>query len=312
MATTQADDRPAGAPAAKPFEWEALLSQGRLQTSLVRRAVRITLFYAVFAAIWIYLSDEVARRLADDMHEVVELNKAFFPWIRERHAEGAEVASLCVGAFLLAGTGLLEGKRCSTHWSADHLFRTMYPGVTLVPDKVITDEEGVYSSGGANSFWNLLLYLVEKYVDRAMAVHIAKYYEIEIDRVSQASYFMFKGQKEHDDAPVRKVQEYIETNYQERLTVADLASMAALSRRNLERRFKKATSNTVVEYIQRVKVEAAKLRLESSGENVNEVMERVGYADSKAFRTTFRKITGLSPLEYRAKYRRPESYGVSM
>ncbi|KAB2922607.1 MAG: helix-turn-helix domain-containing protein [Bacteroidetes bacterium] len=247
-----------------------------------------------------------------DMHEVVELNNAFFSWIRERYAEGAEVASLCVGAFLLAGTGLLEGKRCSTHWSADHLFRTMYPGVTLVSDKVITDEEGVYSSGGANSFWNLLLYLVEKYVDRAMAVHIAKYYEIEIDRVSQASYFMFKGQKEHDDAPVRKVQEYIETNYQERLTVADLASMAALSRRNLERRFKKATSNTVVEYIQRVKVEAAKLRLESSGENVNEVMERVGYADSKAFRTTFRKITGLSPLEYRAKYRRPESYGVSM
>jgi transcriptional regulator GlxA family with amidase domain len=239
-----------------------------------------------------------------DMHEVVTLNKAFFPWIRSQHANGAEVASLCVGAFLLAGTGLLHGKHCSTHWSADHLFRTMYPEVQLVSDKVITDEGGLYSSGGANSFWNLLLYLVEKYVDRPMAVHIAKYYEIEIDRVSQASYFMFKGQKEHEDAQVREVQEYIEHNYQKRITVGELAHMVALGRRNLERRFKKVTSNTVVEYIQRVKIESAKLGLESSQENVSEVMYRTGYTDTKSFRTTFKKITGLSPVQYRAKYLR--------
>lgn len=236
--------------------------------------------------------------------EVVALNAGFFPWIREQHANGAEVASLCVGAFLLAATGLMEGKQCSTHWSADHQFRAMYPGVQLVSDKVITDEDGLYSSGGANSFWNLLLYLMEKYVDRAMAVHIAKYYEIEIDRESQASFFMFKGQKEHDDAQVKKVQEFIETNFQERITVGELAEMVALSRRNLERRFKKATSNTVVEYIQRVKIESAKLSLERSRENVNEVMYKTGYTDTKAFRTTFKKITGLSPVQYRAKYYR--------
>ena len=239
-----------------------------------------------------------------NMDEVVKMNEAFFPWIRQQHAQGAEVASLCVGAFLLAATGLLDEKKCSTHWSAEHLFRSMFPSVDLTSDKVITDEEGIYSSGGANSFWNLLLYLVEKYVDRAMAVTIAKYYEIEIDRRSQASFFMFKGQKEHEDPQVRKVQEYIEQNFAERITVAELAEMAALSRRNLERRFKKATSNTVVEYIQRVKIESAKLKLESTDENINDVMYGTGYTDTKAFRTTFKKITGLSPVQYRAKYHR--------
>ncbi|MFZ4620592.1 MAG: GlxA family transcriptional regulator, partial [Bacteroidota bacterium] len=191
------------------------------------------------------------------MDDVVELNSKFFPWIREQHAAGAEVASLCVGAFLLAATGLLDHKKCSTHWSAEHLFRNMFPAVDLVSEKIITDEDGVYSSGGANSFWNLLLYLVEKYVDREMAVHIAKYYEIEIDRESQASFFMFKGQKDHEDAQVKKVQEFIENNFQDKITVAELAEMVSLSRRNLERRFKKATSNTVVEYLQRVKIESA-------------------------------------------------------
>jgi transcriptional regulator GlxA family with amidase domain len=238
------------------------------------------------------------------MSDVVALNNAFFPWVREQHALGAEVASLCVGSFLLASTGLLNGKQCSTHWSAEHQFRAMFPDVHLVSEKIITDDGGIYSSGGANSFWNLLLYLVEKYVDREMAVHIAKYYEIEIDRVSQASFFMFKGQKGHEDAQIRKVQEFIENNFQEKITVAELAEMAALSRRNLERRFKKATSNTVVEYIQRVKIESAKLSLESSRENVNEVMYKTGYTDTKAFRTIFKKVTGLSPLQYRAKYNR--------
>ncbi len=239
-----------------------------------------------------------------DMRTVVKMNRAFLPWIQARHREGAEVASLCVGAFLLAATGLLDRRECSTHWAADQEFRSMYPGVVLVSEKVITDDAGLYTSGGANSFWNLLLYLIEKYVDRPMAVRLAKYFEIEIDRVSQLSFFMFKGQKQHHDADVRKVQEHIERNYHKRLTVGDLASMVALSRRNLERRFKKATANTVIEYMQRVKIESAKVRLEGPRSSVNDVMEGAGYADPKAFREVFRKVTGLSPLQYRAKYAR--------
>src|SRR5690606_10598802 len=112
----------------------------------------------------------------------------------------------------------------------------------------------------------------------------------------------FKGQKDHEDESIKKALEFIENNFQEKITVDQLASMLAFGRRNLERRFKKAISNTMVEYIQRVKIEAAKMSLETSRENVNEVMYKVGYTDTKAFRTTFKKITGMSPLQYRVKY----------
>lgn len=237
-----------------------------------------------------------------EWNTVVEENKDFLPWIKQQHEAGAEVASLCVGAFLLASTGLVDGKQCSTHWLGEGDFKNMFPNVNLVAERVITDERGIYSSGGANSFWNLLLYIISKYTSRSIAIQMAKYFEIEIDRFSQASFIMFKGQKEHEDEPVKRAQEFIEQNFQERLTVEQLADMFSLGRRSLERRFKKATSNTVAEYIQRVKIEAAKKCFETSSKNVSEVMYDVGYNDSKAFRTTFKKISGLSPIEYRNKY----------
>jgi transcriptional regulator GlxA family with amidase domain len=237
-----------------------------------------------------------------DMNEVIESNKDFFPWINDQHKKGAEVASLCVGAFLLASTGLLKGKKCSTHWSAVDNFKQLFPDVDLVSDKIITDENGIYSSGGANSFWNLLLYLLEKYTNREMAVLFSKYYEIEIDRFSQSPFIMFQGQSGHNDEPVKKAQAFIEKNVGDKISVEDLASKFAIGRRNFERRFKKATSNTPVEYIQRVKIEAAKKSLEVSRKNVTEVMYDVGYSDTKAFRTVFKKITGMSPIDYRNKY----------
>ena len=113
-----------------------------------------------------------------------------------------------------------------------------------------------------------------------------------------------RDKKTHDDEPIKKAQEFIENNFEEKITVDQLASMFALGRRNMERRFKKATSNTVTEYIQRVKIEAAKKNLEKGRKNVNEVMYEVGYNDTKAFRTIFKRITGLSPIEYRSKYNR--------
>lgn len=234
--------------------------------------------------------------------DVIEQNKEFYPWIVAQHQKGTEVASLCVGAFLLASTGLLKGRRCSTHWLAADEFRSMFPDIELVSEKIITDENGIYSSGGANSFWNLLLYILEKYTDRDMAILAAKYFEIEIDRNNQSFFTIFKGQREHQDESVKAAQEFIEQNFQEKITVEQLSSMFAVGRRSLERRFKKATNNTVSEYIQRVKVEVAKKGFESSRKNINEVMWEVGYSDTKAFRTIFKKTTGLSPLEYRNKY----------
>ena len=178
----------------------------------------------------------------------------------------------------------------------------MFPGITLVTDKVITEDNRVYTSGGANSYWNLLLHLVEKYTDRAMSVLAAKFFAIEIDRNSQSAFMMFNGQKAHEDEPIKLAQAFIEENVAEKILVEELAAKFAIGRRNFERRFKKATNNTPVEYIQRVKIEAAKKALESGQKNVNEVMYEVGYSDAKAFRAVFRKVTGLSPVEYRNKY----------
>lgn len=242
--------------------------------------------------------------LDGELGAAIEKNREFIPWIIRQYQGGAEVASLCLGAFLLASTGLLNGRKCATHWMAEGAFRQMFPEVHLVTEKIITDEKGIYSSGGAFSYLNLILYLIEKFAGRDMAILAAKVFAIEIERESQLSFTIFQGQKEHEDEAVKKAQEFIEKNYQDKITVEQLTSMFAVGRRNFERRFKKATSNTVVEYMQRVKIEAAKMSLERSRENVNEVMYKVGYTDTKAFRTTFKRITGLSPIEYRNKYNR--------
>jgi transcriptional regulator GlxA family with amidase domain len=239
-----------------------------------------------------------------EITSALEKNKDFIPWIIKQYKNGAEVASLCLGAFLLAATGLVNGKKCATHWMAANSFRQLYPDVELVTEKIITDEQGIYSSGGAFSYLNLILHLIEKYAGHEMAVLSAKVFAIEIERANQLSFTIFQGQKDHEDEPVKKAQEFIEKNYQDKITVEQLTSMLAIGRRNFERRFKKATSNTVVEYIQRVKMEAVKKGLEASRKNVNELMYDVGYSDIKAFRTVFKKITGKSPIDYRNKYNR--------
>ena len=239
-----------------------------------------------------------------DMAASLKMNEAYIPWVSEQYRQGAEIASLCTGAFLLASTGLLKGRKCSTHWMAADAFRQAFPEVKLQPEKIITDELGIYSSGGAYSFLNLMIYLVEKFCGREMAVYCSKMLEIEIERKSQSPFAIFVGQKTHEDEPIKKAQLYMENNVAGKVTVEQLSEMFAISRRNFERRFKKATSNTPVEYLQRVKIEAAKKGLESGRKNVNEVMYAVGYSDSKAFRTMFKKITGLSPVNYRSRYNR--------
>jgi transcriptional regulator GlxA family with amidase domain len=236
--------------------------------------------------------------------QVLEDNKEFIPWLVDQHKKGAGIASLCIGAFLLAGTGLLTGKRCATHWVEAEAFREMFPDVNLVPDKIITDEQGIYTSGGAYSWLNLILYLIEKFAGRDMAIVCSKLFEIQIERNSQSAFMIFNPQKQHEDDVIKEVQEFIEKNYEERISVDDLAMKFGLSRRNLERRFRKVTFNSIIEYLQRVRIEAAKQTLERNYENVNEAMYKAGYNDIKAFRTTFKKLTGLSPLEYRNKYSR--------
>ncbi len=229
-------------------------------------------------------------------------NKVLIDWIEQQYKQGAEVASICTGAFLLAATGLLDGKICSTHWTATNAIRTMFPEVNLQTDKLITDENGIYTNGGAYSFLNLIMYLVEKYYDRPTAIFLSKVFQIELDRNSQSTFSIFNGQKAHEDEVVQQAQAYIENNIDEKISIEYLSTKFAVGRRNFDRRFIKATGNTPVEYAQRVKIESAKKAFENTRKNINEVMYDVGYNDVKAFREVFRKITGISPLEYRNKY----------
>jgi len=240
--------------------------------------------------------------LSGDMKKAIEINKDFIPWIVEQYKNGAETASLCIGAFLLASTGLLKGKQCSTHWLYANEFRNMFPDIMLVDDKVVTEQNGLYTSGGATSFWNLLLYLVEKYTDRETAILASKFFLLDIARNNQSPFIIFRGQKDHEDSTVKKAQEYIENNFHDKITVDELCDLFGVGRRTFERRFKRATTNTIVEYIQRVKIEAAKKQLETGRKTVNEVMYGVGYTDTKAFRDVFKKVAGMSPVDYRNKY----------
>ncbi|MGG9960736.1 GlxA family transcriptional regulator [Ferruginibacter sp. SUN106] len=240
--------------------------------------------------------------LNHNYQKTIKQNKLMVDWIEQQYRHGAEIASICTGAFLLATSGLLDGRSCSTHWSAADNFRALFPKVNLETDKLITDEKGIYTNGGAYSFLNLIIYLVEKYYDRPTAIFCSKVFQIEMDRQSQSAFIIFRGQKLHDDEVVKKAQAYIETNLHEKISVENLSTRLAVGRRNFDRRFIKATGNTPVEYSQRVKIESAKKSLETSRKTINEVMYEVGYSDVKAFREVFRKITGISPLEYRGKY----------
>ena len=229
-------------------------------------------------------------------------NRALIDWIGKQYKMGAEIASICTGAFMLASSGLLDGKSCSTHWAVAEDFRKMFPEVDLQPDKLLTDENGIYTNGGAYSFLNLMIYLVEKYYDRQTAIYCSKVFQIEIDRNRQSVYTIFRGQKLHGDEMVKKAQAYIESKPHEKISVEQLSSRFLVGRRTFDRRFIKATGNTPLEYAQRVKVESAKRAFETSRKTINEVMYDVGYSDVKAFREVFRKITGISPLQYRNKY----------
>lgn len=240
--------------------------------------------------------------ITGDIVKSTQQNRHYFPWLIKQYKQGTEIASYCVGAFILAATGLLNGKKCATHWMYSNEFNFYYPNVTLVDDKIITEQNGIYTSGGGTSYWNLLLFLLDKYTNREIVIAITKFFLLDIQRTSQASFVMFRGQKEHGDELVKAVQEYIEKNFREKFNVTKIASKFSIVRRTLERRFKNSTKNSIVEYIQRIKIEAAKKELELGRKTINEIMWDVGYSDMKTFRDLFLKTTGLTPVEYRSKY----------
>ncbi|MBO9593476.1 MAG: helix-turn-helix domain-containing protein [Niabella sp.] len=237
-----------------------------------------------------------------EYEEAVRQNQELLDWIRLQYKCGAEVASMCSGAFLLAATGLLQNRACSIHWNKVAEFERMFPGVHIATGRIITHENGIYTNGGAYSFLNLILYLVENLFDRSIAIRCSKVFQIEVERTTQSPFTIFQVQKEHDDELIQHAQTYIEEHLDTRISFEKLAVQLAISRRNFDRRFIKATGNTPVAYLQRVKIEAAKKELERGRKTIFEVMMDVGYTDDKTFRDVFRKITGLSPTDYRNRY----------
>jgi len=235
---------------------------------------------------------------------LVEKHTKVQGWIIDCYAKGSEVASLCTGVFLLASTGLLDGKKCSTHWMMANEFQQVFPKVELSPQQIVTDERGLYTSGGAYSFLNLILYLLEKYEGRQLAIWAAKMFGIDIDRKDQSNFIVFNGQKDHQDTEILEIQNFIEKNYEKKILVSELVAQANMDGRNFIRRFKKATFNTPLEYIQRVKIEAAKQKLETTNMNINEIKYSLSWTDDKSFRHIFKKHTGLIPTAYKQKYRR--------
>jgi transcriptional regulator GlxA family with amidase domain len=241
--------------------------------------------------------------MSGDMENSILLNREYIPWINQQFKQGAEVASLCIGSFLLAETGLLNGTQCSTHWQSSNEFRKRFPEVQLVDEKVITDYNGIYTSGGSISYLNLLVYLIQKYTDKETAIRTSKYFEVERNRDNQSLFMIFSGNKLHDDEAILTVQTHIENNFREKLIIDRLAELVHLSKRTFQRRFKQATHLTVKEYIQKIRIEAAKKLLEENRLTVNEIIYESGYNDAKAFRYVFNKVSGVSPLAYRRKFK---------
>jgi transcriptional regulator GlxA family with amidase domain len=239
-----------------------------------------------------------------DIDKTMKYEGEAVDWIKQHYRLGAHIATICTGAFVLAETGLLDGKTATTHWGAADEFRRRYPRIDLKPERLITDEGDLLCSGGMNAGTDLALYLVEKYCGHEIALQSSKTMISDIGRTMQAPYSIFQFQKDHQDARILSVQKLMEDNFDQNYPYEKLASKSGMSRRNFERRFKAATGDTPLIYLQRVRVEAAKTMLENRDLSFDEIAYSVGYQDSTAFRKIFLKQTGLLPTEYRRRFQR--------
>ncbi|VFQ45577.1 GlxA family transcriptional regulator [Desulfoluna butyratoxydans] len=224
-------------------------------------------------------------------------------WLHEHYLKGASLASICTGAFLLAETGLLNGKTATTHWAAADRFRALFPSVDLQPEKILTHEGRLFCSAGLSAGVDLSLYLVERYCGTDVARKTAKAFVCDTGRTSQAPYFSFRHPKNHGDTAIRNIQEDLERHPAEPLRYSDMAHRHGMSLRNFERRFKAATGTTPLTYQQRLRVELARHLLETTDMSFDEISWESGYADSGYLRKVFVRETGLRPGEYRQKFR---------
>ncbi len=237
--------------------------------------------------------------------EVLDLNSrrpATVDFIRRAHASGSVVASACTGAFALGEAGLLDGQRATTHWAFFDLFSRRFPSVRLDRQATLVDNRRVVTAGGATSFLNLALHIVEQRFGREVARQAARMFLIDERKAPQGSYAQFNQQRVCNDEQIARAQDWIERRGPAYVTVERLASEVAMTRRTLIRRFKTATGLTPIEYLQRARIDLAKRLLENTARSVSEVAEEVGYQEQAAFRRLFIRHAGLTPSEYRRRH----------
>jgi len=227
--------------------------------------------------------------------------EALTDWIRRQHKNNILIGSTCSGTFLLAETGILDGKTVTTNFRFSRSFKKHYPSVNLKPERILTEDSGILCSGATSSLFDLSIYLIEKFGYEELAAVCRKMLLME-PRHSQSPYFIFDYHKDHTDITVKKAQCHMEEKFAEPISLESLANNLGISPRHFARRFKSATGDSPLLYLQRIRIEAAKQQLEKTMHSVDEITQRVGYEDPNSFRKLFKKNTGLLPREYRNRF----------
>lgn len=226
----------------------------------------------------------------------------FGPWLRQQHAQGAVISSMCTAAFLLAETGLLDDARATTHWAFAELFRRRYAGVDLDPTQIVCEDNGVVTSGGASAAMDLLLHLVRRFASLELAQTCGKYLLADTVRSEQSVYVMWSLPKNHGDSDILRVQNWLQAHFEQPLLIDDVARQFGFGVRNFKRRFKEATGYSPLTYLQTLRLEKAKVLLESTRMTLDSITYKVGYEDGNSFRRLFRQRIGLLPAAYRKKF----------
>ncbi|PWG65393.1 GlxA family transcriptional regulator [Spiribacter halobius] len=228
--------------------------------------------------------------------------RELFPWLRECQARGSFIAGVCTGTAYLAEAGLLDGRQATTHWALGDAYRARYPQVDWRPELFITEDRHVLCAGGVFAAVDLSLYLVEKFCGRELARQCARSLLVDMPRTSQSGYAVLPLSRPHGDERIREVERYLAENCARDLPVKHLAERACMSPRTFVRRFKAATGRMPGQYLQLQRIGLAREMLEASTLTVQQVSERVGYEDVAFFRRLFRRVTGMSPAEYRMRF----------
>lgn len=226
-------------------------------------------------------------------------------WIRERYEKGAYIYSVCSGALLLAETGLLDGREATSHWAYQDLFGRHYPRIHFRPEPSLcfADADGrLVTAGGITSWHDLALHIISRHLSPAEALRIAKVYLLKPHEEGQLPYRPLIKQQSHSDSVVRDCERWITQHYRESGVVSGVVKQSRIAERTLKRRFKAATGQSLIDYVQNHRIEEAKRLLEASTSSAAEISANVGYEDASFFRRLFKRRTGMTPVRYRRMF----------